>query len=208
MNSLETVILVIILLSLVIMYIDVLSVSQQMSASTAVANYVARTLERQGGILNYVPTNFATYGHGSYTTSKSACDIINNNLEKTFGPSALGEFVDVNVKIVYSDGESRSISDTQFKLAPNSCFGLYLGGNGTFSETSPGFISIKNLKYYKPYYIVTVTMKYDLWVVPAVFEKEGSMLEKTFTRVVVPSYYIQEEHYDSDNTNNDNFFVV
>lgn len=233
MNAIETAILVIILLMLIIMYLDVLMVSQKMSATTAVSNYLARTIERQGGILNYVPTNFATYGHGSYTTSKNAHELILKNLEKTFGkdcivdpddPSTFDRPVEIKIKLVQSDPESINGADGGVEIldfADDSCFGIYLGGNGMFGENSPGFISTQSLKYYKPYYIVVVTMKYDLWIVPAVVsDKDWSVngmlhadskrydMTKSFARIVVPSYYIQEEKYNSSDTNNDNFFVV
>lgn len=211
MNCLETAILVIALLSLIIMYTDVLIVSQKMTATTAVSNYISRTIERQGGILNYVPTNFATYGHGSYTTSENAYKIINKNLEQTFGADALGRVVDIKIKLVQSDGMGGSGSGVEIlDFSPSSCFGIYLGGGkGDFNEDSPGFISTRSMKYYKPYYIVYVTMKYDMWVLPAVLKENPThALTKTFTRVVVPSYYIQEENYNSSNTNNENFFVV
>ncbi len=233
MNAVETAILVIILLMLIIMYIDVLMVSQKMSAATAVSNYMARTIERQGGILNYVPKNFATYGHGSYTTSQNAYELICKNLEKTFGedcivdpndPTTADRPVEIKVKLVQRDPDSVKETNHGVEILDfhrDSCFGIYLGGDGVFDEDSPGFISTRSLKYYKPYYIVVVTMKYDLWIIPAVVsDKDWSvngMLSsdskrydqtKSFARIVVPSYYIREEHYNSSNTNNDNFFVV
>ena len=224
MNAIETAILVIILLMLVIIYVDVLNVSQQMSACTAVTNYMSRTIERQGGILNYVPTNFATYGHGSYTTSKNAYAIISKNLERTFGEDCIGDSVEITVKLIQSDPENKAAPHhgvETIEFNENSCFGIYLKGDGAFKSDSPGFITIDSLKFYKPYYLVTITMKYNLWIVPTVVTAENLSFKdvflpeeshyqftKTFTRVVVPSYYIQEEYYNSNKTDNDNFFVV
>ena len=236
MNAFETAILVIILLMLVIIYVDVLNVSQQMSTATAVTNYISRTIERQGGMLNYVPTNFATYGHGSYTTSENAYKIISKNLEKMFGedcivhaddPSTYDRPIEITIKLVQSDPASMSEANKGVETIhfdDKSCFGIYLGGtgnDGSFNEDSKGFISIESLKYYKPYYLVTVKMKYNMWIVPTVVTSENASIkdmllpeethydfEKTFTRIVVPSYYIQEENYNSDKTDNDNFFVV
>lgn len=233
MNAFETAILVIILLMLVMIYVDVLNVSQQMSAATAVTNYISRTIERQGGMLNYVPTNFATYGHGSYTTSQNAYAIILKNLEKTFGedcivdaddPSTYDRPIEITIKLVQSDPASMSEASRGVETITfddESCFGIYLSGNGNFDEDSKGFISIESLKYYKPYYLVTVKMKYNMWIVPTLASSENASIkdillpeethydfEKTFTRVIVPSYYIQEENYNGDKTDNDNFFVV
>lgn len=223
MNAVETAILVIILLMLVIIYIDVLRVSQQMSAATSATNYIARTIERQGGLLDYVPTNFATYGHGSYTTSKNAYAIIEQNLEKVFGEDCIGNNVEIKITLVQSDPDSvkKPHHGTEvFELKDNSCFGVYLKG-GTYTSNDPGFISAKSLKYYKPYYIVEVTMKYNMWIVPTVVTAENLAIKdiilpdepnynfkQTFTRVVIPSYYIQEEYYDQTQVDNDNFFVV
>ena len=39
-------------------------------------------------------------------------------------------------------------------------------------------------------------------------DKKTYDLQKSFTRIIVPSYYIQEENYDDTDSNNDNFFVV
>lgn len=232
MNAIETAILVIILLMLIIMYIDVLQVSQKMSACTAVSNYMSRTLERQGGILDYVPTNFATFGHGSYTTSENAHKLISKNLEKVFGPDCLVDPSDsttadrpVEIKVTLVQADPQSVRDGDnievMTFGKDSRFGLYLGGNGAFSASDPGFITIDSLKYYKPYYMVEVIMKYDMWIIPAVVSREdwsvnGMLfadkktydLQKSFTRIIVPSYYIQEENYDDTDNNNDNFFVV
>ena len=221
MNAIETVILVIILLMLVIMYVDILQVSQKMSSCTAVSNYISRTLERQGGILNYVPVNFATFGHGSYTTSENAYKLIEESLMKTFGadcivdpndPSTENRPVEIKITLVQSDPASTKETNDGIEtitFGKDSCFGLYLGGSGTFDKNSPGFISIDSLKYYKPYYMVEVIMKYNLWIIPTVVsEGENYDLEKSFTRIIVPSYYIQEENYDDSDNNNDNFFVV
>ena len=165
MNAIETVILVIILLMLIIMYIDVLQVSQKMSACTAVSNYMARTLERQGGILNYVPTNFATFGHGSYTTSENAYKLIEQNLVKTFGKDCIVDPNDattadrpVEIKITLVQSDPKSLLEAnhgieEITFGKESCFGLYLGGNGMFNANDPGFITIDSLKYYKPFYI-------------------------------------------------------
>ena len=233
MNAIETAILVIILLMLVIMYVDIVQVSQKMSACTAVSNYMSRTLERQGGILNYVPVNFATFGHGSYTTSENAYKLIEQNLKKTFGedcivdpndPNTANRPVEIRITLVQSDPESLKETNhgiEQITFGEDSCFGLYLGGSGTFDQNSPGFITIDSLKYYKPYYMVEVIMKYDLWIIPAVVsdkdwsvngmlysDKKSYDMQKSFTRIIVPSYYIQEENYDDSDNNNDNFFVV
>lgn len=209
MNTIETVIIVVIILLIIMTMLDLMEVTQKMSATTSAANYVTRLVGRQGGISNAIPANFSSYGHGSYVTTESACDILNISLQKAFsvtdGDSVLGD----QVKIYIQPYDLVDVNNTKFaprsgakiELSPTSEFGVYIHG----SHIDPNLlISQESVLFHKTYYVITAEMYYNAFTLERLITFDDSYFtkkeefvkyKKVFTRFIIPTYYNRE--YDT-----------
>lgn len=210
MNTIETVIIVVIILLIIMTMLDLMEVTQKMSATTSAANYVTRLVGRQGGISNAIPENFSSYGHGSYVTTESACDILNISLQKAFsvtnGDSVLGN----QVKIYIQPYDMVDVATTTFaprsgakiELTPETEFGVYINGSHIDSNL---LISQEDILFHKTYYVVTAEMYYHAFTIQRLITFDDSYFtqkeeflkyKKVFTRFIIPTYYNREyDHY-------------
>lgn len=209
MNTIETVIIVVIILLIIMTMLDLMEVTQKMSATTSAANYVTRLVGRQGGVSNAIPDNFSSYGHGSYVTTKSACNILNISLQKAFsvtnGDSVLGD----QVKIYIQPYDLIDVNNTTFaprngariELTPDTEFGVYIHG----SHIDPNLlISQEDVLFHKTYYVITAEMYYNAFTIQRLItftdsyftqKEEFVKYKKVFTRFIIPTYYNRE--YDN-----------
>lgn len=211
MNSIETTIIIVILCLCILTMLDLMEITQKMSATTSAINYVTRIVGRQGGISNGTPANFDTYGHGSYITSKSATNILNNSLQKAFsvndGSSVLGDQVRIYIQpyFLQSDGTFKPQSDhPKIELGPNTEIGVYINGSHIQDNL---LIHQDTVLYHQVYYVVTADMYYQAFTIQrlitftdAYFTQSESYLKykKSFTRFIMPTYYNREYLTESD----------
>lgn len=215
MNTIETVIIVMILLICILTMLDLMEINQKMSATTSAVNYVTRLVGRQGGISNGEPENFSSYGHGSYVTSNSACDIINKSLQKAFsvtdGSSVLGKQVRIYIRayeLNRSDGKYYPKDDSaKVELLPDSEFGVYIP-NSHISDNL--LIRQDDILFHQIYYLVTAEMYYPAFTIQKLItfsdsyfaESEGNLrYKKQFTRFIIPTYYNRDYASNSDYSN-------
>lgn len=210
MNTIETVIIVVIILLIIMTMLDLMEVTQKMSATTSAANYITRLIGRQGGVSNSIPANFSSYGHGSYVTTDSACNILNKSLQKAFsvtnGDSVLGD----QVKIYIQPYDLVNVSTTTFaprsgarvELSPSSEFGVYINGASIDSNL---LISQEDVLFHKTYYVITTEMYYNAFTLERLITFDDSYFtkkeefvkyKKVFNRFIIPTYYNRE--YDTN----------
>ena len=213
MNSIETTIIVLILCFCILTMLDLMEITQKMSATTSAINYVTRLVGRQGGISNGTPENFSAYGHGSYITSDSAVDIINVSLRKAFSvtddSSVLGNQVKIYIQPYYLDRNSgKYLPDgTIVELNKNAEIGVYIKGSHIQDNL---LIHQDDVLYHQVYYLVTADMYYPAFTIERLItfsdsyfnEREGYVMhKKRFTRFIMPTYYNRDYLSNSDYVN-------
>lgn len=215
MNTIETVIIVMILLICILTMLDLMEINQKMSATTSAVNYVTRLVGRQGGISNGEPENFSTYGHGSYVTSNSACEILNKSLQKAFsvtdGSSVLGNQVRIYIRAYELNRDDGKYypkeGSTKVELLPNSEFGVYIPNSNILDNL---LINQDDILFHQIYYLVSVDMYYPAFTIQKLitfsdsyFSESENYLryKKQFTRFIIPTYYNRDYDSNSPYTN-------
>ena len=212
MNTIETSIIIVIILLCIMTFLDLMEITQKFSAASTTANYVTRLVGRQGGISNNIPKNFTSYGHGPYITSSSACGVLNQSLQKAYGKKNGGNVLGNDVK-VYLTSVKRGQAPETTELNESTNFGIYIKGanSGTGANT---LISDKDVLYHQAYYVVTVKANYDMFTIQKLLtfsdsaftsSEENKTYTKTFTRIIVPAYY--ERNSDKYINNSSEWFV-
>ena len=222
LNSIEATIIIIIILMCIMTMLDLMEVTQKMSATTSATTYITKLVGRQGGITNAVPDDFESYGHGSYITTQAAYDIMNTSLRKAFsvtdGSSVLGNQVKIYIT-PYKLGDTSWERQSTIEFTDTTEFGVYVEGSLS-SADSPLLIRQKDILFHQVYYLVTVEMYYDAFTVQKLltfsdsyFTRDESILryKKTFSRFIIPTYYnrayvIGSDEYQND-SGNEEWFV-
>ena len=149
LNSIEATIIIIIILMCIMTMLDLMEVTQKMSATTSATTYITKLVGRQGGITNAVPDDFESYGHGSYITTQAAYDIMNTSLRKAFsvtdGSSVLGNQVKIYIT-PYKLGDTSWERQSTIEFTDTTEFGVYVEGS-LLSADSPLLIRQKDILF-------------------------------------------------------------
>jgi hypothetical protein len=211
MNSIEATIIIVILLLCIMTMLDLMEINQKMSATTSAVNYMTRLVGRQGGISNGTPTNFSSYGHGSYVTTNSAWTILNDSLQKAFsvtdGSDVLGDQVKMYIEVYdVNAGVASSSPKTVIELTEDTEFGVYIESSHISDDL---LIHQQDILYHQVYYVVTAEMYYPAFTVQRLITFSDSYFtesetylkyKKTFSRFIIPTYYNRTYENESDYT--------